>query len=486
MSATEQPVRVRKNLLGDNGISNFTNKIRSLDDTFYEENNLTPVYQRDITWSNVKMNDFIATIMDNGLITNVILYQLAEDQRNGVNEEKTYETVDGQHRLTAIKAFKDSTYLKVDKKDYLVCWKYENTYVFYKRTDAVEDWCRKKEIHPQYLTKDEKKHFDNYDINFTLIKNRLSLDYRSQIFLDLQKNAPVRGSDLHKNLVGCKFTAYMRDNGYEKLMKETFFDRCNMKTPKFWVEWNWRLFLLYKHFAKRHEDNDKDVSEIFLITDKQIQESYLDKFSAKFNTQDISVVHAFDTEFRSFIKFIDSFGKDSNGNDYKLGTTQIFALFYIFCDKSKNPEIMLSHIPYWSKETTKKSERAKWKSDKQEPRREHFNAWFAQIQSVTECAPAPKRDERPIKKVLRKRVWTKCVDGKCEVCKDEITEKEFEAGHIVARALGGKTELTNLIPICFECNRGMGTRHAREYQKDVHPEKYAKYITESESANQEI
>jgi hypothetical protein len=40
----------------------------------------------------------------------------------------------------------------------------------------------------------------------------------------------------------------------------------------------------------------------------------------------------------------------------------------------------------------------------------------------------------------------------------------------VARALGGQVTIENLIPICFTCNRAMGTRNAWEFKRDMYPE----------------
>ena len=76
----------------------------------------------------------------------------------------------------------------------------------------------------------------------------------------------------------------------------------------------------------------------------------------------------------------------------------------------------------------------------------------------------------PTQQTLKKLVWAKCVDELCAICEDPITKKEFEAGHIIARTLGGQIDIDNLIPICFDCNRTMGTRNAWEYKKDMYPE----------------
>jgi hypothetical protein len=78
-------------------------------------------------------------------------------------------------------------------------------------------------------------------------------------------------------------------------------------------------------------------------------------------------------------------------------------------------------------------------------------------------------DERQTTKKLKKQVWEKCVDNKCDICQNEIAFNRFDAGHIIARARGGQTDISNLIPICFDCNHAMGTRNAYEYKRDKYP-----------------
>ena len=110
-----------------------------------------------------------------------------------------------------------------------------------------------------------------------------------------------------------------------------------------------------------------------------------------------------------------------------------------------------------------------WESKgKRTPRREYFNYCLNQINSITERALPP--DEKPVSKALKNRVWAKCVDNQCAICKGPITKKDFEAGHIDARSRRGKTDIDNLIPMCFDCNRKMGTRNAYEYRDDVYPQ----------------
>jgi hypothetical protein len=55
----------------------------------------------------------------------------------------------------------------------------------------------------------------------------------------------------------------------------------------------------------------------------------------------------------------------------------------------------------------------------------------------------------------------------CVVCeKNKITQLDHVVGHIVAASKGGSTEIANLIPICYPCNKAMNTIDMRIYTKD--------------------
>jgi 5-methylcytosine-specific restriction endonuclease McrA len=470
--------RIRKNLLGSYSPETVKKELCDLlQDSYFDKINSRPVYQRHIKWTPAAMNDFVGTVMNNGLVPGLIMYQLAADEKIGKNEKKSFEMVDGQHRLFTLRAFMESSvrYLSHIKKPFLVYWNYETvledgtsqfTPVFYKETEDVKEWGRENNRTPQYLTDEERDYFDHFGVNLTLIRSKLSLNQRREIFMSLQKGIPVRNSDFLKNKTDCKLVAFMSENCYEEMMTDTFFKHCHKKASNYWVHWICRCFLLYKRFqTKCHSDklNASPVSEIFLMEDKLIKK-LIELNSPEFNPNDDELIHDFDDVFRDFIDFLKRFDEET-----RLNPTQIFALFYVLCDESKDTGIMLSHIPYLSREGYKKDKRTMWESkDEREPRRKYFNYCLTQMTGIDERAPPI--DDRQISKLLRSLVWNKCVDNQCEICEDEITEKEFEVGHIVARALGGQATIENLIPICFACNRGMGTRNAYEYKKDMYPE----------------
>jgi 5-methylcytosine-specific restriction endonuclease McrA len=79
--------------------------------------------------------------------------------------------------------------------------------------------------------------------------------------------------------------------------------------------------------------------------------------------------------------------------------------------------------------------------------------------------------KKNIPKALKKMVWDKYVGAnvgqtKCLCCKHEdIRQIEFHCGHIIAEANKGRTELSNLRPICAQCNLSMGKMNMDEFIK---------------------
>lgn len=75
---------------------------------------------------------------------------------------------------------------------------------------------------------------------------------------------------------------------------------------------------------------------------------------------------------------------------------------------------------------------------------------------------SPKK--KPISSALRKEVWKRyngdMMTGKCYVCPTHLIDfHSFHAGHIIAESKGGKTILSNLRPVCSNCNTSCGTRN---------------------------
>lgn len=78
----------------------------------------------------------------------------------------------------------------------------------------------------------------------------------------------------------------------------------------------------------------------------------------------------------------------------------------------------------------------------------------------------------PISSTLRYKVWTSfwgnCTNGMCIVDGKHITLNDFVCGHIEAYSVNQNSDISNLAPICNECNKAMGTMDMRDYKKKYH------------------
>jgi len=76
-----------------------------------------------------------------------------------------------------------------------------------------------------------------------------------------------------------------------------------------------------------------------------------------------------------------------------------------------------------------------------------------------------------IPKRIKNLVWDTFVGPnvaqiKCFCCGFTIIRmSEFDCGHVISAAKGGKMEVSNLRPICHACNLSMGTRSMTEFKQ---------------------
>jgi 5-methylcytosine-specific restriction endonuclease McrA len=95
------------------------------------------------------------------------------------------------------------------------------------------------------------------------------------------------------------------------------------------------------------------------------------------------------------------------------------------------------------------------------------------IVGVTSISQKPlaetKYKKKYISSTLKRLVWNKWIGeevGKAKCCccnTTDIVQMSFHAGHIIAEINGGKTAISNLMPICQNCNSSMGRMNLYDF-----------------------
>ena len=448
-----------KNLLGN---TPSTIKLKSIKRFLkkYRKYNVDAGYQRELCWTEESMCNLIKAIMDNAFIPPLLIYKYHK-----TNPEYAYykfEVNDGQHRMFSLKAFKDSKWVNIPNKNkpILIRWKIPNPEdnrsiinVFYKETEDTKEW---KEQHPEqtvcYLDDEGRRKFDEKELIVSIIKGNLTYDQRREIFDNLQNGEKNRNSDLLKNKRNCPFIVFITDNNYKSLFYEKFFKICTKRAKKYWVNWAGRFYLIYKA-ALTHDK--QQITNAFVYGDSQIKNDIL-RNSIKLSAEDYQDFH---NNIIRYFNFLTEQG-------VKLNPTQAFCLFVPFCLASGFETILSTHMTSFSREGSAKDSNSMWEHNETDIRREYFMKVYDQINDNMIMIALPEYDDTPISSELKLRVWQKCFKNKkrsvCP-CGEKISINKHDCGHIIARALNGQTEESNLISICSDCNKRMGTRNAVDW-----------------------
>jgi hypothetical protein len=84
--------------------------------------------------------------------------------------------------------------------------------------------------------------------------------------------------------------------------------------------------------------------------------------------------------------------------------------------------------------------------------------------------PQPPKSSR-LNAAVRNSCWIRYngIEGiaKCYCCGlEQVTRSNFDAGHVISRAKGGKDDLSNLRPICGMCNSSAGAENMRDFVRN--------------------
>ena len=95
------------------------------------------------------------------------------------------------------------------------------------------------------------------------------------------------------------------------------------------------------------------------------------------------------------------------------------------------------------------------------------------VSNTSEKDETKKKKKKPIAATIKRLVWNTNIGedigkSKCMCCNStDITQMSFNCGHIVAEANGGDTIVSNLKPICQNCNSSMGTKNMDDFMKSL-------------------
>jgi len=94
-------------------------------------------------------------------------------------------------------------------------------------------------------------------------------------------------------------------------------------------------------------------------------------------------------------------------------------------------------------------------------------------QLTTSNIKVVKKKKKHIPATIKRLVWNTHIGeekgkSKCLCCKiTDITQLSFNCGHIIAESNGGELKVSNLMPICQNCNSSMGTKNMNEFMKSL-------------------
>lgn len=93
------------------------------------------------------------------------------------------------------------------------------------------------------------------------------------------------------------------------------------------------------------------------------------------------------------------------------------------------------------------------------------------VTSISQKPPTKtKYKKKYVSSTLKRLVWNKWIGeevGKAKCCccnTTDIVQMSFHVGHIVAEINGGKTVISNLMPICQNCNSSMGRMNLYDFK----------------------
>jgi hypothetical protein len=211
----------------------------------------------------------------------------------------------------------------------------------------------------------------------------------------------------------------------------------------------------------------KIMNEIFIKWKKSNYSEYTDDindFNNLLRTNNISI------NFSQYINILNITGPLINiDNNIKITLLDFFEKLIIKYNKQDKIKEKLKNIK--SKELSESKSPKEIKTIKKNKPIESTS--LNKNESIESESIKPKKKKKPISSTIKKLVWNTNIGeekgkSKCLCCKStEITQMSFHCGHIIAESNGGETIVSNLKPICQNCNSSMGSKDMNEFMKSL-------------------
>lgn len=431
---------------------------------------LHPVYQRALRWGADKCNEFIKNTFDHMIVPELMFYTLqSSDKRK--KPTHTHEAVDGQHRFMTWLYYIRGEYITLGRgKRHLIYIPEKrgatDVCVFYKETPNTQEFARRNpDKVVEYLSDEEREHFDNYPVQIRFITGPMTLKERQAMFVILQSGIPVRNADLLKNYTDIPLIQYMQDENCETRFKHRMLKHLGKNPTNYWLHWLIRMEQMVVFGSSRA---------------MELADSHIAKF---LNGDDKERLVCSEEQFRGFITYTDKFFNYMDELYSSNGTLQgcmPYVYYALFSAMIRNGDEWMKLHKNGVCDVIRKHRR---KDINMKPSTKDVKLRLDEFVAVEiVIADMPEDSEYPVPETYHKGAINPHVKREtwnwwwgeeeeralCWCClKRPISKSSFHAGHVVAQVKGGATSPDNLRPICGKCNKSMGVENMVDYCRRV-------------------
>ena len=433
--------------------------------------NIRPPYQRNPCWSHTQKSNLIDTIMTGCPLQIFLLYMC-----NDVNE-----CIDGQNRLTTIKDYIEQG------GDEPFPWKneiYEDSetvveveYIFYKKNDSIDAYIQAKAKKSRnklpvksyrYMTPQEVKRFDRYELVLQKIQTPLTIEQRKEIFTKWQSGTPITQCEKFKN-ESYPFCLLVIERGLERLCA----DRVSPLLKSGKDNWVWDLYRMLLVFV----DSANDIS--FSALNTMSSRTHITKPSGLYVISTQTYMECVE----KLVRFLDS-NQHLTTIPTKLKKIAFILPFaYMWFTKNAEERKVVESEEFLASLATKcvSMDTLKFNTLNNGPHSTEFAEMYPILKDVCDelisnrIPPVERKKKALIPAALKASVWTTWLGDHigsttCLCCgTTQITQLNFHASHVIADVKGGATTVENLRPTCAKCNLSCATRNMRDFMAEYFP-----------------